>query len=45
MDLLLKEKLTLVSGSTAGIGFAIAEGLACEGVNGYREWPFQTSRC
>src|SRR5271165_3219235 len=30
MDLLLKEKLALVTGSTAGIGFAIAEGLARE---------------
>ena len=27
MNLLLKEKLALVSGSTAGIGLAIAEGL------------------
>jgi NAD(P)-dependent dehydrogenase (short-subunit alcohol dehydrogenase family) len=31
MNLLLKEKLALVSGSTAGIGLAIAEGLAREG--------------
>ena len=31
MDLLLNEKLALVSGSTAGIGLAIAEGLAREG--------------
>ncbi len=31
MDLLLKNKLALVSGSTAGIGFAIAEALAMEG--------------
>ena len=30
MDLLLKENLALISGSTAGIGFAIAEGLARE---------------
>src|SRR5271165_6539406 len=30
MNLLLKEKLALVSGSTAGIGLAIAEGLARE---------------
>ena len=32
MDLQLKNKLALVSGSTAGIGFAIANGLAREGV-------------
>ncbi len=31
MDLQLKNKLALVSGSTAGIGFAIAEGLIREG--------------
>src|SRR4029077_16607799 len=31
MDLQLKDKLALVSGSTAGIGFAIADGLAREG--------------
>jgi NAD(P)-dependent dehydrogenase (short-subunit alcohol dehydrogenase family) len=31
MDVLLKEKLAMVSGSTAGIGLAIAEGLAREG--------------
>ena len=31
MDLQLKDKLALVSGSTAGIGFAIANGLAREG--------------
>jgi NAD(P)-dependent dehydrogenase (short-subunit alcohol dehydrogenase family) len=31
MNLLLKEKLALISGSTAGIGLAIAEGLAREG--------------
>jgi len=41
MDLLLKEKLALVSGSTAGIGLAIAEGLARESatviVNGRSE--------
>jgi NAD(P)-dependent dehydrogenase (short-subunit alcohol dehydrogenase family) len=41
MDLQLKDKLALVSGSTAGIGFAIAEGLAKEGakviVNGRTE--------
>lgn len=33
MDLQLKNKLSLVSGSTAGIGFAIAEVLASEGAN------------
>jgi len=41
MNLLLKEKLALVSGSTAGIGLAIAEGLARESatviVNGRSE--------
>jgi NAD(P)-dependent dehydrogenase (short-subunit alcohol dehydrogenase family) len=41
MDLLLDEKLALVTGSTAGIGFAIAEGLARENarviVNGRTE--------
>src|ERR1041385_3152095 len=31
MDLQLTDKLALVSGSTAGIGFAIADGLAREG--------------
>jgi NAD(P)-dependent dehydrogenase (short-subunit alcohol dehydrogenase family) len=31
MDLGLKDKLCLVTGSTAGIGFAIAELLAAEG--------------
>jgi NAD(P)-dependent dehydrogenase (short-subunit alcohol dehydrogenase family) len=31
MDLQLRDKLALVSGSTAGIGFAIANGLAREG--------------
>ena len=31
MDLQLKDKLALISGSTAGIGFAIAESLAREG--------------
>src|SRR5579871_4397191 len=31
MDLQLKAKRALVSGSTAGIGYAIAEGLAKEG--------------
>jgi NAD(P)-dependent dehydrogenase (short-subunit alcohol dehydrogenase family) len=33
MDLQLKDKLCLVSGSTAGIGYAIAEALAAEGAN------------
>ena len=41
MDLQLNEKLAVVSGSTAGIGFAIAQGLAREGarviVNGRTE--------
>lgn len=31
MDLQLKNRLALVSGSTAGIGYAIAQGLAAEG--------------
>ena len=31
MDLQLEDKVALVSGSTAGIGFAIAKGLAREG--------------
>ena len=31
MDLQLKNRLALVSGSTAGIGFAIAQALAAEG--------------
>lgn len=33
MDLMLRNKLALVSGSTAGIGFAIAEALAHEGAH------------
>lgn len=41
MDLQLKDRLALVSGSTAGIGFAIAEALAREGarvvVNGRKQ--------
>ena len=41
MDLLIKGKLALVTGSSAGIGFAIAEGLARENatviVNGRSE--------
>src|SRR2546429_378714 len=41
MDLKLTDKTALVSGSTKGIGFAIATGLACEGarviVNGRSE--------
>jgi NAD(P)-dependent dehydrogenase (short-subunit alcohol dehydrogenase family) len=43
MDLKLKDKLALVSGSTAGIGLAIAEALAREGarviVNGRAQAP------
>jgi NAD(P)-dependent dehydrogenase (short-subunit alcohol dehydrogenase family) len=49
MDLQLKEKLAVVAGSTAAIGYAIAEALAQEGarvvVNGRthaqfpRRWP------
>jgi NAD(P)-dependent dehydrogenase (short-subunit alcohol dehydrogenase family) len=31
MNLKLEDKLALVSGSTAGIGFAIAKALAAEG--------------
>jgi len=41
MNLQLKDKLALITGSTAGIGFAIAKALAAEGarviVNGRRE--------
>jgi NAD(P)-dependent dehydrogenase (short-subunit alcohol dehydrogenase family) len=33
MDLMVKNKVTLVTGSTAGIGYAIAEVLAAEGAN------------
>jgi hypothetical protein len=33
MDLQLKDKLSLVTGSTAGIGYAIAEALASEGLS------------
>jgi len=34
MDLKLNDKLALVTGSTAGIGFAIASALAAEGAEG-----------
>ena len=33
MDLLLKNKTAFISGSSQGIGYAIAENLAKEGVN------------
>ena len=43
MDLKLENKLALVTGSTAGIGFAIAKSLAGEGcrviVNGPQRGP------
>ena len=45
MDLKIKGKLALVSGSTAGIGFAIASQLAAEGarviVNGRSQQAVQ----
>lgn len=47
MDLQLHDKVALVTGSTAGIGFAIAEGLAREGasviVNGRTEERVETA--
>ena len=35
MDLKLRNKISLVTGSTAGIGFAIAQSLADEGAHVY----------
>jgi NAD(P)-dependent dehydrogenase (short-subunit alcohol dehydrogenase family) len=35
MNLQLEGKLALVTGSTAGMGFAIAKGLAAEGARGW----------
>ena len=43
MDLQLKGKTALVSGSTAGIGYAIAETLAREGANVIVNGRSQTS--
>ena len=48
MDLQLKDKLALVSGSTAGIGFAIANALVREGarviINGRSNERVSTAR-
>jgi NAD(P)-dependent dehydrogenase (short-subunit alcohol dehydrogenase family) len=49
MDMRLEGKTALVSGSTAGIGFAIAEGLVREGasviVNGRTEGRVEAAVC
>ena len=33
MDLQLKDKVAVITGGSVGIGLAVAEGLAAEGVN------------
>ena len=44
MDLGLKGELALVSGSTAGIGRAIAAALAREGAPSDRQWTLRARR-
>ena len=44
MDLQLAGKLALVTGSTAGIGLAIAKALAGEGARGHRQRPDRGAR-
>jgi NAD(P)-dependent dehydrogenase (short-subunit alcohol dehydrogenase family) len=44
MDLQLANKLALVSGSTAGIGYSIAETLAAEGARGVGDFVEQLAR-